>query len=212
MRHLLYKELTLNINKFFFILPILLGALFMIPNWIFTFVFMYFIWITVPQIFSAYSSQRDYSFISMLPVKKKDVVTSKVFAIFTLELVHLVFGAVFAIIHILVYGSWNFMMDINLSLFAVVIATFGIFNVIFLPQYFRTAYKFGKPLIIGAVVTVLIVGFFEFAAIKIPFVYNITESSNGLTQLLVLLSGIVIASVLSFIALKRSIKNYELIS
>ncbi len=208
MFNLFNKELRLSINKFFFILPFVLGLLFFIPGWIYTLVFMYFFWISVPQIFSAYINQKDYDFISMLPVSKKDVVVSKSLAIYFIELLHIVFAVIFVIIHNAIYGSWNLFLDPNIAFFGVGFLLFGIFNIVFLPAYFKTAYFFGKPLIIGSIVT-LIYGFLiEFGAIRFEWVRTILEGSIQ-TQIIVLLAGIVLCAILSLIAIKVSIKKYE---
>jgi len=70
MRNLVFKELRLSINKFFYLLPIVLGALMFIPNWIFLLVFYYFFWVSVPQIYGAYLQNGDYNFLSVLPIKR----------------------------------------------------------------------------------------------------------------------------------------------
>lgn len=215
MVNLIRKELKLSINKFFFMLPFILGLLFFIPGWIYLLVFMYFFWISVPQIFSAYLNQKDYDFISILPVSKKAVVTSKFIAILLIEALHILLAVIFGLIHNSIYGTWNLFMDINISFFGVGILLFGVFNITFFPAYFKTAYFFGKPLIYGSIVT-LIYGFiFEFGAAyslsnqdSLGWVLNILEGSIE-TQLIVLAVCIVLSSLLSLITLKKSIYNYE---
>ena len=209
MRNLLYKELHLTINKFFFVIPFILSLLFFIPNWFFSIVVMYFFWISVANIYSGYLAQLDYKFISMLPVSKKDVVTSKVYAFIILEMVHVVFAVMFGIIHNLIYGSYNFAMDINPIFFAIMLITIALFNIIFLPSYFKTGYKFGKPLVIGVVVTLIFAGFFETAAMTLPKVRNILETSNNVIQLSVLYLSIVLFTILNYLTLQQSINNYE---
>ncbi len=208
MLNLLKKEIKLSINKFFFILPFLLGLLFFIPGWIYTLVFMYFFWISVPQIFSAYINQKDYDFISMLPVSKKEVVTSKAFAMYIIELLHIGFAVIFVIVHNAIYGSWNLFLDPNIAFFGVGFLLFGIFNIVFLPQYFKTAYFFGKPLIIACIVTFIYAFVIEFGIIEFSLFKNILEGSLA-TQLIVLLVGIALCAILSIVAVKKSIKNYE---
>jgi len=78
MKNLVYKELRLSINSFLFVLPILLACLMFIPYWIYTFVFMYFFWITITQICAGYIAKEDNSFNAMIPVTKKDIVKSKI--------------------------------------------------------------------------------------------------------------------------------------
>ena len=132
MNNLVYKELKISINKFFFILPILLGLLMFIPNWIYTLVFMYFFWVSVSQIYSAYIAEQDHSFCMMLPVTKREIVKSKIYVLYILEGLHIAFGFLFGIIHNLIYGQFNFFFDINIAFFGLILVLFAIFNIIYL--------------------------------------------------------------------------------
>ena len=69
---LLYKDLRLSIHPFFFILPVLTGALLLIPHWPYFIALMYFFWISVPNIYSTYNSQNDRTFCMLMPIKKND--------------------------------------------------------------------------------------------------------------------------------------------
>ncbi|MFA6801377.1 MAG: ABC-2 transporter permease [Acholeplasmataceae bacterium] len=208
MRNLVNKELRLSINKFFFLLPFILGLLFFIPGWIYILAFMYFFWVTVPQIFSAYLNQKDYDFMTTLPVAKKDIVTSKAVSMYIIELLHILAAVIFTLIHNELYGSWNFFMDLNVAFFGVGILMFGIFNIVFLPGYFKTAYFFGKPLIIATAVT-LVYGFiFEYGVIKFSFMQKLLEGNLG-TQFWVLGVGVIVSVILSIYAIRISIKKYE---
>lgn len=209
MRKLLYKEFSLTINKFFLLLPLIISLLFFIPNWIFSLVFMYFFWISIPQILVGYAAQQDFPFISMLPASKKDVVISKTLSIYILELLHIVLGLVFGLIHNAIYGQFNLFMEINPAFFGVMFIMYGIFNIIVFPQFYKTAYKFGLPVIFGVVATILFAGILEYGVIKIPAITNILKSSSSTTQLLVLGIGILVGVVFSAIATKQSVKNYK---
>lgn len=208
MKHLVYKELKISINKFFFLLPLVLGLLMFIPNWIFLLVFMYFFWISAPQIYAGYISHQDKSFTIMLPVSKKEVVKSKIYALFILEGLHIAFGFLFGIIHNLIYGQPNLFFDINIAFFGVVLVLFTIFNVVFLPQYFKTGYFFGKPVIYGIVATMIYAFVMEFGAIKYQFFRDIFEGTT-LMQIIILVIGIIVSVVLNYIAIIKSVTNYE---
>lgn len=212
MKNLLYKELTLSISKFFYVLPLVLSLLFFIPQWFFMLVVMYFFWITVTNIFSAYNAQRDYQFINLLPVSKSDIVISKIYAFIIIELLHIGLAIIFGIIHNLIYGMANYGMDINPAFFGVVFATFGLFNIIFLPVYFKTAYGFGIPVLLGIVATLIFAAFFEVSAMAIPSVRQVMESSNQWIQLGLLTSGLSIFIIFNIIGILRSINNYKKIS
>ena len=208
MKNLLYKELNLSIHKFYFILPIILGALMFIPYWIYSFVFMYFFWITIPQVFGSYNSNQDYNFIGALPVERKDIVNSKAMSIFILELLHVLFALVFGFIHNYVYELYNPFLDINLTFFGVGIGMFGVFNVIFLPLYFKSAHFFGKPLIY-ANIAILIYGFiFEFGAIRYQWVRDLLEGSFR-SQILPFTLLTLMGVLLSLLAVKLSQMNFS---
>ncbi len=208
MKHLVLKELTLSINKFYYILPILLGALMLIPGWIYLLVFMYFFWISVPQIFAAYNTNADYNFISTLPVRRKDIVTAKALTIFILEAIHILFALLFGLLHNVIYqSSWNLFFDINLAFFGVGILMYGLFNVVFLPVYFKTAHFFGKATIYGAIAT-LIYGFiFEYGVFQFQLMRDIFEGSM-ISQMIPFAITCILGIGLSWYAVKRSQANF----
>ncbi|MCD4827116.1 MAG: ABC-2 transporter permease [Acholeplasmataceae bacterium] len=206
MKNLIYKELGLSINKFFYLLPIILGGLLFIPNWIFILVFFYFFWLSVPNIFGSYLQQGDYKLLSVLPIKRKDIATSKIYTMFMIEGLHLGIAVIFGFIHNWIYGSWNFFFDINLAFFGIGILLFGVFNISFFPGYFKTAHFYGKPLIFASITT-LIYGFIiEFSVTKYQFVKDIFEGTiemQAITFSITALLGV----LLSYLALRISQKR-----
>lgn len=212
MKNLLYKEITFSISKFFFVVPIIMSLLFFIPNWLFSIVVMYFFWVSVPQIITGYSAQLDYKFLSILPVTKKDIVSSKIIAFILIELAHILLAVVFGVIHNLVYGSDNLFMEINPAYFGAMFIMLALFNIVLFPPYFKTAYKFGKPLIFASIVSCLFAGLFEVGAAAIPFMQSFLKSDNVLIQLVVLFIGIVLFFGLNIITINQSQSNFEKIN
>ncbi len=209
MKNLLYKEITFSINKFFFVVPVIMSLLFFIPNWLFSIVVMYFFWVSVPQIINGYSAQLDYKFLSILPVTKKDIVSSKIIVFILIELTHILLAVVFGVIHNLVYGSDNLFMEINPAYFGAILIMLALFNIFLFPPYFKTAYKFGKPLIFASIVSFLFAGLFEVGAAAIPFMQYFLKSDNVLIQLVVLFIGIVLFFGLNLITINQSQTNFE---
>ena len=208
MNNLLYKEFNLSITKFFIIMPFLLSALIMIPNWIFTIAFMYFFWISVPNIFINYNTQNDYLFMSTLPVDKKSIVKAKIQLVVSLEMLHIISAGVFTIIHNQLYGTYNFFLDLNLAFYGLISIMFGLFNITFLPLYFKTTYRIAKPLIVSLIVT----GVYAILIETLNFVvkpYNeIMEQSNMSVQLSIFIFGIVVFLILTHISKLRSTNNF----
>jgi ABC-2 type transport system permease protein len=209
MKNLLYKELTLSIHPFFsLIMPFMLSLLFLIPNWIFTIVFLYFFWISAPQIFSGYIAQLDQAFLSSLPVSKKSIAYSKVLSFIVLELMHLGFGGIVAAIHIMLYGKGNFVMDVNPAFFGAVLIIYASFNIVFFPWYFRTAYRYGLPLIFAVIVSLLTAAFFELGTVLLPWLGRLMKSDSVSMQLGILLAGVAIFIGANLIAARWSYRNY----
>lgn len=195
MTNLLYKEFKLSINTFFFIAPVLFGALFLIPQWPFFIALMYFFFISVPNIYVTYNSQNDNGFSLMMPVKKSEIVKAKMLSFISLEMLHLIAGAVFAVIHIYLYKTDNFTLDLNSAFFGIAFMMFALFNSIFFPLYFRTAYNYGIPTIAATVISILFV-----TGIELLVLFNSTfahylegkSSEMRILQLFILLAGIII--------------------
>jgi hypothetical protein len=187
----------------------MLSLLFFIPNWLYSLVIMYFFWISVPQIISGYNARLDYKFMSILPVSKKEIVSSKIIAIILIELTHIISAVVFGLIHNLIFGSANLFMEINPSYFGIMLVMLALFNIVFFPAYFKTAYKFGKPLIIGVIAAFFFGGLFEVGAATMPFMKAILKPNDIWIQLTVLLVGIALFIGMNLITVKKSIINFE---
>ena len=71
MYNLLMKELKLGVSPFFYILPLLTGALMLIPGWLYFIVLLYFCWITVPNMCGIINHRMIYCFrLCCLSLKK----------------------------------------------------------------------------------------------------------------------------------------------
>ncbi len=212
MNNIFYKDIKLSIHPFFFIMPVLTGGLFLIPKWPYFIALMYFFWVSLPNIFANFNAQNDIGFSITMPVSKPYIVKGKVMSFILLETLHLVSGAVFALIHRMLYGMDNFALNLNMAFFGVAFIGFGLFNILFFPNYFRTAYKYGVPLIIGIVVITLFFTGVEFSILageKIARFLEGTASSMRLFQLGVLIFGMILFALLNLLAVRMSIKRFE---
>ena len=189
----------------------MLACLMFIPQWIYSFVFMYFFWITVTQVYAGYIAKEDNSFNAMLPVSKSDIVKSKIVAILIVEGIHLATGIIFGVIHNEIYGTFNWFTDLNLAFFAMMFLMYAVFNIVFLPQYFKTAYFFGRPVIYGVIVTLIYAFLLEFGNFQYQFMRDIFEGTVQ-TQLIVVGVAAVLTIILTVITVKQSIRNFESIN
>ncbi len=212
MRNLLAKELKLSIHPFFYVVPFLTGSLFLIPKWIFFVALMYFFFISVPNICSTYNAQNDMGFTIMMPVRKKDIVRSRIAAFAVLELLHLATGGLFAWLNHIIYHQPNFAMNTNMAFFGAAFIMFGIFNLTFFPIYFKTGWKFGMATIAGTVVTVVFATAVEFSLVAFPALSAVLQgagSADRLTQAGVLAAGILLFAAATGLSSSIAARRFE---
>ena len=209
MKDLLYKEFKLSINSAFFLM-VLFAALIMIPGWIYSIAMMYTLFIMMPNIFMACRAQNDVSFSVMLPVKKRDVVKARVLSVMIMQVLPVLLGVVFAAINIIVYKGNTFFMNPNVAFFGLVFVMYSLFNLVFFPGFYKTAYKVGGPTVWANVVAVVFMVVVEFSNILIPPIGAYIGGINNMAeQLPVLFAGIAIYLAGTWLAYRISAKRFE---
>ncbi len=213
MNNLIFKDFRLSINSFFIIfMPILTGVLFLIPQWPFFLALMYFFFISIPTIFGMFNSQNDFGFSIMMPVSKNDIAKARIISFIIIELLHIITGVIFAFIHVKIYGIFNFMLNLNLAFFGLAFLMFALFNLVFFPLYFRTAYNFGIPTIVGNIVVILFVTAIEFIVLTNNRIAELLEGNTPemkMVQVGILIAGIALFIILNFVTYKVSAAKFE---
>ena len=210
MKNLLYKEFRLwwYPALFFFLLT---GLLLLIPSWPF-FIAFWYIFIGFSIAFASGRENQDVFFTVSLPVRKRDVVRARVCATAIIELLQIAAGIPFAIINNILYSKGNAAgMNTNFAFFGFMFLLYAIFNLIFLPNFYRTAYKIISML--WAIITVVVCG----AAINIAIIFvpvlntNLNElgASHFTSQLPVLVAGIALFFLLTLLAYRKSATRFE---
>lgn len=192
------------------------GALVLIPAYPY-FVGVSYSTMAVLICFSVARSNNDHVFTSMLPIHRKDIVGAKLFTVCYSELLTLAVAIPCAIITSLVLNpSGNIVgMDANFAFFGLTLIAYSVFNLIFLPWYFKTGYKTGLPLTMAIIVYILLVCLFELVINLVPVLKTNLDSLDPATfgiQLIVLAFGIVIFAITTFIAYKWSNNNFGKVS
>jgi hypothetical protein len=211
MKNLLYKELKLVINPLFYLIA-LTGVLLLIPQWPYLIAMMYFFFITVPNVFQTGKVANDIGFTVMLPVRKSDVVKARLYAIAFLELVQIAVAVPFAILNNALYPQGNFMIDANIAFFGLTFAMYGLFNLVFFPMFYRTAYKMGGAIIASILAAVLFATAAETMALMIPSAASVLDGISQaalVRQLPVLAVGIAVFAVFSWLAYRVSARRFE---
>jgi hypothetical protein len=211
MKDLLYKEFKLSIHPsmFFFLV---FGVLLLIPSWPFFIAFGY-LFIGIMNTFFLCRSTQDVFFTAMLPVRKRDAVRARVYSIAILELLEIAVAVPFAILHRVLFSYGNSAgMNINFAFFGFVFVMYAAFNVIFLPWFYKTAYKAGVPLFVSTMAVVVLMTGVEIAVAAVPFLHiylGALGTGHLGSQLIALIAGIGIFALLTGLACRQSAKNFE---
>lgn len=210
MKALIFKEVKIGINIFFYILPLVLGALVLIPGWLYLIVLMYFAFITVPTVFATFRTNNDLFFSVMMPVTRKNIVKARITSIILIELLH-VFGAlVFAIIHYQVYSNnYYFFLEPDAIYFGLGFMMLALYNFVFIPMYYKTGDKYGLPAIVATALIILFCVVVEYSAIKVPFMKDLLHSQDSFVRGGILTVGIILFALSGIITYIISVKRFE---
>ncbi len=212
MLKLFKKELRLNMPRALYLFA-LLGAMIIIPNYPYIVGTGYSI-MHIMLYFQFVNENRSQEFSAILPVKRSDIVSSTTLVIVLCQMLNLAVSAIFAYPSKLINPNGaNFVgLDANLTFFGVALIALAMFNLVVIPRYFKTGYKYGVTLILGLITFVLIYVIFELLVQLIP---ALTKSLDGYdinylwARLTVLLAGVIIYTLSTLLANKTAIKKFK---
>lgn len=164
MKNILKKEMTLSASVLSYLF-IAFGLMFFVPGY----PILCGVFFTTLGIFQSFQNAReanDIVFSALLPVAKTDVVKGKFLFSCLIELCSVFLMACAAIIRMTVFKDApvyrsNVMMNANLFALGMALLMFGLFNLIFVGGFFKTAYKIGKPFVTHMVAAFLMIGIGE---------------------------------------------------
>lgn len=209
MFNLLYKELRLATHPNLYIFT-LLGALVIVPAYPYGMVFIF--GCLGPYISFMYGREtNDIYYTSLLPVKKKDTVKAKVLLIVLAQMTQLLISLPFAVLRLYVLPDGNPAgIEANLAYYGFGFIIYAIFDLIFLTQFFKTAYKVGKAFILAIIPATLGVIIME-VLVHIPkFQWlDSVEPNIILQQLPILILGIIFYIISILLAFRISAKRFQ---
>lgn len=213
MKALLYKEFKLAMHPTTYLF-MAIGAMLMIPSYPYYVAFIY----TCLGIFFIFLSNRenkDTFFTASLPVRKSDVVKSRVFIVAIVELLQLVIGIPFAIIGIRINPNPAGNMagiEANMAFFGLVLIMYALFNAIYLPLFYKTTVKVGIPLVFASIAVSIYVVAIEVAVQMIPFLkthWDTTDPAMAMYQFPILIVGLLIFALSMWLTYRKSANNFE---
>ncbi|MDP4094409.1 MAG: ABC-2 transporter permease [Bacillota bacterium] len=210
MKNLLYKEFRLFWHPAMFLF-LLFGTFLLIPSWPYFIAFGY-IFIAFNTAFIASRGNQDILLTVSFPVRKRDTVLAKVYLIVIVELLQVVISIPFALINNAIYKGNMAGMNVNFAFYGLVLIMYALFNIIFLPMFYKTAYKVGVPVIVAILAVLVYIGVVNFAVLSIPY---LKTNLNGLgvshlgSQLLVLAAGIILFLGTTPLVYRMSAQKFE---
>ena len=176
---------------------------------------VFFINLGIFQSFQSAREANDIVFSALLPVAKRDVVRGKYQFSVLIELCGFAVMAVLTFIRMTALSDaavyrQNALMNANPFFLGCALVIFGVFNLIFLGGFFRTAYILGKPFVTYIVVNFLLIGVAE-ALHHFPGLdaLNAFGFDHIGLQLLTLLAGAMLYILLTVMSYNKACENFE---
>ena len=169
-------------------------------------------------IFHSFQNAReanDIVYSALLPIAKRDVVRGKYLFSVLIEMSGFVLLAVLTLIRMTLLSEvsayrLNALMNANPFFLGMALLLFGLFNLLFIGGFFRTAYRFAGPFVAYIVVCLLLIGIAE-ALHHIPGLeaVNAFGFDHALLQISLLLGGAAAYILLTCIAYRTSCAHFE---
>ncbi len=213
MRNIMRKEMKLasSILSYLFIA---FGLMFYLPSYP-VLCGAFFVCLGIFQSFQSAREANDIVFSALLPIAKRDVVKAKYAFVCLIEACGLVLmtGAVVVRSTLLLDAApyrTNALMNANWFALGVAFLFFGLFNMIFVGGFFKTAYKFAKPFVIFIIVGFLVIVVAE-ALHHVPGLERVNAfgTDDILLQLILLLAGIALFLIMTILSMKKAIRDFE---
>lgn len=213
MRNIMRKELRLSASVLSYLF-LAFGVMFLLPGYpILCGVF--FVTLGIFQSFQTAREANDIVFSVLLPIAKRDVVKGKFFFVCFIELCGILLMAMAVVLRMTVLSEaevyrHNALMNANPFALGMALLIFGLFNLIFVGGFFRTAHKFAKPFVSYLIVAFLMIGAGE-SVHHFPGLQpvNAFGFDHFLLQLALFAAGAACYGILTLISFRISCRNFE---
>ena len=213
MRNILLKECKLSASPLSFLF-ILFGLMFFLPGYP-VLCGVFFVTLGIFQSYQNAREANDMVFSALLPISKRDVVKGKYLFTCVIELCAVLLMAVAVVVRMTVladapvYRS-NAMMNANLFALGMAFIGFGLFNLIFVGGFFKTAYKFAGPFV-GYIIAVFLMICIAETLHHVPgFAFlNAFGTEHFAVQVVLLGIGAAFYLAVTVLSCKKACKRFE---
>lgn len=215
MKNLLYKEFKLVVTPFNYF-AVLFVFMFFIPSYPLVVSFLYAL-IGFVYMFNGARENNDMYYSCLLPVRKVDMVKARFLTVVVVELAQIVVSIPFLFINGALMKEGNLAgMPGNLTLLGEAFVYCGLFNLIFIPWFYKTGVKTGVPFVVALIVSTLVAEALDIVLGVVPGIKELFATSIysvNIYQVLALVFGAVIYALITFwayIVSKKRILKVEL--
>ncbi|HIZ36447.1 MAG TPA: ABC-2 transporter permease [Candidatus Ruania gallistercoris] len=159
------------------------------------------------------NANKDHEFTISLPITRDSVVRAKHLTVVAVELIQLGALALVAVVAAQLNPEGSAVsLDGNFAFFGVVLVSLGLFNLVFLPGYFTTGYRTGRP---GVLAGLVFFGSYAIAEVVVALVPPVKEVLDTLDpamagpQLLVLAAGALVYVGLTLVSYRLSVARFD---
>jgi len=209
MSDLLYKELRLAAHPSLFVF-MCMGALLLIPAYPYSMVF-FFGCLGLFQSAMFDRETRDVFYTALLPRPKRDAVKGKLLLAVFSQTVQLAVSLPFAFLRTLYLPAGNPVgMESNAAYYGFGLMIYGVFNLVFFTQFYKTAYKAGVSFLMALIPVTLGIIAME-AVVHFPGMgwLDGMDSASLLRQVPILLAGAAVYGAANVLAYRVSAKRFE---
>ena len=213
MRNIMRKEMRLSASVLSYLF-IAFGVMFLLPGYPIL-CGAFFVTLGIFQSFQTAREANDIVFSALLPIAKRDVVKGKFFFVCFIELCSFLLMAIVVVLRMTVMSEGevyrhNALMNANPFALGMALLIFGLFNLIFVGGFFRTAHKFAKPFVSYLIAAFLMIGAGE-SVHHFPGLDSVNAFGfdHILLQLALFAAGAASYVMLTLISFRISCRNFE---
>jgi hypothetical protein len=211
MKDLLYKEFKLAAHPTTFIFWAF-SIMILIPAYPYYVIFFY----TALSLFFVFLTGRenkDIFYMATLPILKRDAVKARCWMAAIIELVQIIVSVPFAILSAAINPRGNLAgIDGNVAFFGLVFLMLSLFNIIFIPTFYKTAYKVGTAFLAGSISMAIFITAAE-SLVWIPSplkdYLDTTAPGTAAKQLPVLIAGFAVWVLTMLLTYQKAASNFE---
>jgi hypothetical protein len=215
LKNLMRKELKLCLHPTCWIF-LSFVLMFLIPSYPF-YVSYFYMTMAIFFIFVTGRETDDVLYTALLPVRKSDSVRARTLTVAALELTMMLLSVPVVILRQKLYGGTNLAAsqagtDPGVAFFGLALIMFAVFNLVMIPGFYKTARNAGKPFFLACGAMLVYVIGVEIAIQAIPALQSLldtTDPSKQLAQLPVLLVGIALYLLYTWLSCRRGVKNFS---